>query len=228
MPARITSEVLNLRHTFTTEERLALGDELAACRQNETEIAEEMKSSAAGFNERKAKLAATVGSLSRKISDGFDMQNVSCILKYDTPNVGEVSYYDGDNLVKTRAMTISERQLDLPLEQPKTQDEVDASIAKSAANVEEFFPDKKDGEEVVAEEPAAESTDADPAAEAEAENTDAEPTTDEPAEAPPASTGSPADEFIDPQEAQPTSTEQKAEQTAPTSIRRPSKKQIQH
>ncbi len=217
MPARITSEVLNLRHTFTTEERLALGDELAACRQNETEIAEEMKSSAAGFNERKAKLAATVGSLSRKISDGFDMQNISCSLRWDEPNMGEVTYFDPQgNPVKTRAMTISERQLDLPLEQPKTQDEVDASIAKSAANVEEFFPAKTEGaEEAVAEDPAAENTDADPA---EALAGDAEP----------AASGNPADEFIDPQEAPPAKAEQTAQTTAPTSIRKPSRKQIQH
>jgi hypothetical protein len=221
MPSRITSEVLNLRHTFTTEERLALGDELAQCRQHETEIAEEMKSSAAGFNERKAKLAATVGSLSRKISDGFDMQNIQCALRYDDPNVGEVSFYDGDKLVKTRAMTLTERQMDLPLDQPKTQDEVDASIAKSAANVEGFFPDKAEGTEgAVADEPAAaeESTSDEPAEEAAAENLDADP----------APAGNPADEFIEPAEAQPVSTEKKAKQTAPTSLRKPNRKQMMH
>jgi len=211
MPARITTEVLNLRHTFTTEERLALGDELAACRQNETEIAEEMKSSAAGFAERKAKLAATVGSLSRKISDGFDMQNVSCSLKYDDPNVGEVTYYDPEGkAVKTRAMTINERQLDLPLEQPKTQDEVDESIAKSAANVEGFFPDKAEGE---AEEPVGEES-----TEVVTENPDADP-------APEVNL---ADEFIEPAKEDPASTEKKAEQTAPTSLRKPNRKQMMH
>ena len=210
MPARITTEVLNLRHTFTTEERLALGDELAQCRQNETEIAEEMKSSAAGFNERKAKLAATVGSLSRKISDGFDMQNITCTLKYDDPNVGEVSFYDGDKLVKTRPMTLTERQMDLPLEQPKTQDEVDESIAKSAANVEGFFPDRA---EAGAEEPAGEES-----TEVATENPDADP-------APEVNL---ADEFIEPVKEDPASTDEKAKQTAPTSLRKQNRKQMMH
>lgn len=152
MPNRITKESIYIRHDYTDKERLEMGTELAQARQREAAIADEEKAVSAGVKERKATVALTVSSLSRKLTDGFDMQNTLCDLKYDDPNVGEVSYYDQGKLVKTRPMTEHERQLDLPLEEeaPKTDAEAEESAEKSVANINEFL-----GTDVKPEDPPA-------------------------------------------------------------------------
>lgn len=147
MPARISSEVLSLRHDFTPDERLSMGGELAAAYATEQAIEEEKKSAMAGFKERETQLKLSIGSLSRKYQTGFEMQNVKCRLVYDHPNVGEVSYFDPVGaLVKTRPMTDAERQLELDLgeqEQQKTDAEAQQSTEQSNENIKKFFPGKK-------------------------------------------------------------------------------------
>lgn len=145
MPSRISSEVLVVRHEFSTDEKLVIAGELAAAYSLQQGLAEEKKSAAAQFKERESALEAKVGSLSRSYQTGFEMQNVKCRLVWDEPNVGEVSYYDPEGkLVKTRAMTDSERQLELQLDQgEKTDEEAQRSVEQSEKNVNKFFPGNK-------------------------------------------------------------------------------------
>jgi hypothetical protein len=137
MAARVTKTVEYLRHDFTQKELLALGSELAEAYQSLDQIDNEEAVIKAQIKERKTTVQQKVGSLSRNISARFDMQNVSCRLEYDCPNVGEVTYLREDDglIAKIRPMTTAERQQELPLEQPV----VAAPVEQSQAAVEEFF-----------------------------------------------------------------------------------------
>lgn len=111
-------EAVSIRYEFDKDERADLGAQLASVYQERAKLDEEKKSSATQIKEKEAALEAKVGSLSRQISAGFEMRSYDCTLRWDDPNVGEVSYYRQDNgaLIKTRAMTVQERQMDLPLQ----------------------------------------------------------------------------------------------------------------
>jgi len=148
MPNRIAKETLYLRHTFSEAERLKMGDELAAAYNRQADIDNEENVVKSQFKERRATIEQTISSLSRNLSNGFEMANAECRLVWDSPNPFEVQYIriDTNEVVKTRAMSEQERQLDLPLEEPATEAAVEASVAKSAEAVDDFFG-KPDGEE---------------------------------------------------------------------------------
>jgi hypothetical protein len=147
MPKRLDKETLYLRHDFSDAERLEMGTNLAQAHNRLAQIDEEEQVIKAQIKDKKATVEQTIGSLARNLSTGWEMQNVICSAKWDDPHVGEVTYYDPDGkAVKTRAMSEQERQLDLPLEEPATEAAVEASVAKSAEAVDDFFG-KPDGEE---------------------------------------------------------------------------------
>ena len=165
--SRITKKSLFLRREFTADERLEMGRDLAQAHNRIAAIADEETSMKAVIKEKKAGVELTIGSLSRKMIDGYEMETVSCTLHWDSPNIGEVTYRDPlGNEVKTRAMTIEERQEELPFEEsaeninnflgnldvtpePEFDDAGNGPVVvvppeQSAANVEEFF--EKPGE----------------------------------------------------------------------------------
>jgi hypothetical protein len=124
---RATKETLFLRREFTVDEQLMMSRDLAQAYNRNAAIDDEEKSMKATIKERKTGVELTIGSLSRKLNDGYEMDNVPCTLHWDSPNVGEVTYRDPlGNVVKTRAMNIEERQEELPFEE-------------SAANINAFF-----------------------------------------------------------------------------------------
>lgn len=130
MANRIEKEVLYLRHNFTPEERLKMGDDLAAAYNRQESIDNEEAVFKAQFKERRATIDQAVTSLSRSLANQFEMRNIECRLEWDQPNVNEVQYVrvDTGEVVKTRPFTESERQQDLPLDQDQ-----------SEQNVAEFF-----------------------------------------------------------------------------------------
>lgn len=137
---RIKKETLFLHRDFTEAERLEMGAQLAQAHNHIAAIADEEASMKAGIKEKRAGVELTIGSLSRKLNDGYDMENTVCTLDYDQPQVGEVTYHKPDgSIVKTRAMTEQERHMDLPLVEVKTAAEVEKSIEQSTAAAEEFF-----------------------------------------------------------------------------------------
>ena len=94
----------------------------------------------ASIKEKKTAVELTIGSLSRKANDGYEMETVSCELVYDTPNVGEVTYLrPGGAVAKVRAMTVSERQEELPFDKDGAGPLVVVPAEQSVANIEEFF-----------------------------------------------------------------------------------------
>lgn len=138
--ARTTTDTLYLRHDFSQEERLEMGARLAESYNRLTEIGEEAKRMKGQIAERMSGVEATIGSLSRSIAAGFIMENVNCSISYDTPNVGEVTYFDPqDKPVKVRPMTGAERQMELPISAEVPADEAAKSVEESAKNVEGFF-----------------------------------------------------------------------------------------
>jgi hypothetical protein len=169
---RPTKETIYVRRNFTQEERLEMGTDLAQAHNRLEAIDAEEAVMKTQIKSSKATVSQRITDLSRKINDGFDMANVACELKWDTPNVGEVSYIGPDGKVeKTRAMTPAERQEELnfdettsvPAEVPDGQ--AQASVLESAKNAAEFFdtadkalPSAADLDAVAEEEQAAEAT----------------------------------------------------------------------
>lgn len=140
MATRATKETLYLRRDFTPDERLEMGRELAQAHNRLAAIDDEEKSMKATVKERRTGIELTVGSLSRKLNDGYEMENQPCSLTYDEPNIGEVTFRDpSGKIVKQRAMTISERQEELPFEERTDV----IPPAKSAENIAEFFGDQE-------------------------------------------------------------------------------------
>lgn len=130
MPNRPTKSSEYIRHTFTADERLKMGDELAQAFNRMADIETEESVLKAQIKERKSQVEQTISKYSRELSNGFTMMTVECRLEWDTPNVNEVSYVrvDTGEVVKTRPFTEAERQQDLPLD-----------AAQSEENVAEFF-----------------------------------------------------------------------------------------
>lgn len=146
MATRLTKETLYVRHDFTDAERLSMGDDLAQAHNRMASIEEEEAVMKAQIKDRKAGVEASIGALYRNLNNRFEMRNIACELTYDVPNVGEVTYTGPDGvIVKTRAMTSGERQMDLPLTDREGEIEVippaavEASAEKSAENIAGFF-----------------------------------------------------------------------------------------
>ena len=139
-PTRALRETIFIRREFTTTERLDMLRDLAQAHNRIAAIDDEEKSMKATIKEKKAGVELTIGSLSRKANDGYEMVNVVCDLKYDYPNVGEVSYIDpGGKSVKERAMTVEERQEELPFDEAGNGPVVVVPAEQSAANIADFF-----------------------------------------------------------------------------------------
>lgn len=132
MPNRPTKSSEYLRHTFTPEERLSMGSELAQAFNRMADIETEEAVLKAQIKERKSQVEQTISKYSRELSNGFTMMTVECKLAWDQPNINEVSYIriDTGEVVKTRPFTEAERQADLPLE---------TGTDDSQQNIAEFF-----------------------------------------------------------------------------------------
>lgn len=175
---RATKETLYLRRDFTADERLDMGRDLAQAHNRLAAIDDEEKSMKATVKEKRTGVELTIGSLSRKLNDGYEMENQVCALVYDEPNVGEVTYKRPDGTVaKVRAMTLAERQEELPFSEAGEGPTVVVPAEQSAENIEEFFKPGRPTEQPTAEtaapiaEPSTEDLDAVAAEKATAEAT---------------------------------------------------------
>lgn len=137
MAARITKSTEYIRHNFSPDERLKMGDELAQAYNRVADIDAEDAVVKSQFKERRASVEQTIGRASRDLANGFTMINVECRLEWDVPNVNEVSYIriDTGEVVKTRPFTEAERQQDLPL----AGEVVFVPAEESANNIAEHF-----------------------------------------------------------------------------------------
>jgi hypothetical protein len=140
---RATKETLYLRREFTADERLEMGRDLAQAHNRIAAIDDEEKAMKSQIKDRRAGIDLSIGTISRKLNDGYEMENVSCTLHWDEPNVGEVTYRNpAGEVVKARAMTAAERQMDLPLDESTTElsaDQVEERVEQSKENANAFF-----------------------------------------------------------------------------------------
>ncbi len=161
---RLTKETLYLRHDFTDAERLQMGDDLAQAHNRMASIEEEEAVMKAQIKDRKAAVEQTIGTLYRNLNNRFEMRNIGCTIVYDQPNVGEVTYLrPGGAIAKVRAMTVAERQEELPFDKDGAGPVLVVPAEQSAANIAEFFekpgePSAADLDAVAEEQAAAEAT----------------------------------------------------------------------
>lgn len=176
--SRITKEVLFLKREYSTDELLEMGNDLALARVRMEDVLAEEKVMKAQVKERVSGIEQTIGTLSRKVIDKYEMVNIPCTPVWDSPNIGEVTLIrtDTGEIAKIRTMSEAERQMDLPLGGDSI-----SSLIDSAKNVEEFFGVHEDEKGEEKETPAQENaedlaepeeydpfTDPDPAASKEA------------------------------------------------------------
>lgn len=146
--ARITKSTEYIRHTFSQDERLTMGSDLAAAHNSMSAIEEEEAYIRAQLKERKASVEQTIGRLSRDLGSGFTMQNVPCKWVYDAPNVGEVQYVreDTGEVVKTRPMSQAELQQEIDFDKPVAAPPPTLSVEESEENAEGFFEEEAEVE----------------------------------------------------------------------------------
>jgi len=145
--ARIQKSTEYVRHTYTPEECLKMGQDLAGAHNRLAAIDDEEAVVKSKFKERKATVEQSINSLSRDLSNGWTMQNVECKLSYGEPNPLEVTYrrIDTSEVVKVRAMNSDEMQEELPLTDREGEvvvippAEAEANTEKSAEAIGEFF-----------------------------------------------------------------------------------------
>jgi hypothetical protein len=123
---RIKKVTEYLRHEFSDAELLEMGSEQAQAHSRLGEIELEFDSVKSSFKSRTAAVEATIGTLSRNINNRFEMRLIECVLEYDKPHVGAVTYIrtDTGEVVRERPMTDKERQMDLPLDGEQSQQNI--------------------------------------------------------------------------------------------------------
>jgi len=137
MANRPTKEPLYLKYEFSDQEKLSMANTLASNHNAIDDIDAEEAVFKSQIKERRSGLAQSIQTLSRSISMGFEMRNIPCAIQYDQPNIGEVQYVrlDTGEIARTRTMTESERQMDLPL----AGEYVVVPPEKSSENIANFF-----------------------------------------------------------------------------------------
>lgn len=112
------------KHLFTDAERISIGDALARCHDQATQIAAEFEQVKRGFKAREAECDARIGKLSSDIVNGFDMREQECIVVfrpkdrkkdyYLNQKIKETGYsFDLVHLVLTEDMTTDDFNMDL-------------------------------------------------------------------------------------------------------------------
>jgi hypothetical protein len=104
-----------LRYEFIEGERLGMGKDLAEAHNKLADIDAEEQVIKAQIKERKAGLEQKIKTLSRNIFNGFEMRNVSCTMRWNSPITGKCEYYRDDTgeLVDQRDMSSDEMQEEL-------------------------------------------------------------------------------------------------------------------
>lgn len=101
-----------LKYTFTDTEKRELAQEMANKTLLVSDLEEEKKSVAAGFTDRikAAQLAANRAAL--KLKDGYEMRDIDCeVIKNAEQGLAWTVRLDTGELVQTRELTASERQM---------------------------------------------------------------------------------------------------------------------
>lgn len=112
----------SIRCDYTPEEMVATASALAE-RVNELQaLREAKKASDATFNSQIEVVTTAVISLAKKYSKGYEMRELDCDIRYNTPEPGKKTIYRTDTAEAIQDMTWEEKQeemqFNLPPEKP--------------------------------------------------------------------------------------------------------------
>ncbi len=146
MALRTTKEVKYLRYEFDNAEKLAMGSALATNHNRLADLKAEEAVFKAQMKDKLAGIELSIQGLSRCLYTGYEMRNIDCVVRWDSPNINEVEYVrmDTGEVALTRAMTEQERQQELEFA-GKVIEFGPVAVEESTANIETFFgPDTTD------------------------------------------------------------------------------------
>lgn len=136
---RTTREVKYLRYDFDNAEKMAMGNSLATNYNRLADLKAEEAVFKAQMKDKLAGIELSIQGLSRALYTGYEMRNIDCAVRWDSPNVNEVEYIrtDTGEVAIVRPMTEQERQQELEF----THAVEDAAATKDASveNIETFF-----------------------------------------------------------------------------------------
>jgi hypothetical protein len=109
---RTTREVKYLRYDFDSAEKLAMGNTLATNHNTLADLKAQEEVFKAQMKEKKTGIELSIQGLSRALYTGYEMRNIDCTVRWDSPNVNEVEYIrmDTGEVAITRPMTEQECQ----------------------------------------------------------------------------------------------------------------------
>lgn len=90
------TERRTLKHVFTEEELLALGEDLSVKNQDLMSTENEKKSVVSQYGSRINELKEGIGALSNKVANKFEHREVDCEVEYHTPDKGIKTLTRGD------------------------------------------------------------------------------------------------------------------------------------
>lgn len=111
---QLKSEVKNIKHTFTLEEREQLGVDLARSFGTLRGIEAEFDQVKASYKSKTAEAEARIDRISTSITNGFDMRDVACIVYY-RPADKEKDYRIESEVRAVETEMASDPSKDIPL-----------------------------------------------------------------------------------------------------------------
>lgn len=106
-----------LKYSFTQDEILSKGSELARINSEAASIENEKKSITSQFKAKLDEKTAQIEVISNHINNGYEHRYVDCVIHHNDPNTGMKTVYrkDTGEVVKRESMSAEEMQLELEL-----------------------------------------------------------------------------------------------------------------
>jgi hypothetical protein len=95
-PKPPTVQIKNIKHTFSPEERNAIGLSLAQSIAEKRGVEAEFDQVKASYKSKVTEKEARIDNLSTSLVNGFDMRNVSCVVIFELPAKKKSFYIEGD------------------------------------------------------------------------------------------------------------------------------------
>lgn len=117
---KIREEIKQVKYTFSNQEMLDLGKDLAGKTTDLGNISDEAKSVAKGYKSKEAEIEGSIGVLTEKIKTGYELRPMKCRVVFRSRD-GKKDYFRADTgeLALTEQMTNADLQMDLELEHKK-------------------------------------------------------------------------------------------------------------
>jgi len=125
--------VNSLECKYTPEQMAEIAKKLSGAVAELESVAAEKKTSDSVYNGRIKKIEEEIGTLAKSYNRGYEMQEITCDIRYDDPAPGQKSVYrvDTKELVSTKEMTFEEKQEELQFNLPQPTDEEISAVMDS-------------------------------------------------------------------------------------------------